>query len=77
MLGFWIEQNEGAKFWLTVMNELRTRGVQDILIAVVDGLKAFPKRLPRLPVDKRADLHRASDPLLPLHLPLERAQGYG
>jgi putative transposase len=36
-----IETSEGAKFWLRVMNELRTRGVGDILIAVVDGLKGF------------------------------------
>ena len=42
ILGIWIEQTEGAKFWLRVMNELKTRGVQDILIAVVDGLKGFP-----------------------------------
>lgn len=35
----WIEQTEGAKFWLRVMNELKNRGVADILIAVVDGLK--------------------------------------
>ena len=42
VLGLWIEQNEGAKFWLKVMNELKNRGVEDILIAVVDGLKGFP-----------------------------------
>lgn len=42
VLGLWIEQTEGAKFWLRVMNELKTRGVADILIAVVDGLKGFP-----------------------------------
>jgi transposase-like protein len=42
ILGFWIEQNEGAKFWLKIMNELSNRGVGDILIAVVDGLKGFP-----------------------------------
>ncbi len=42
VLGLWIEQNEGARFWLGVMNELKTRGVEDILIAVVDGLKGFP-----------------------------------
>jgi putative transposase len=42
VLGLWIEQTEGAKFWLRVMNELRTRGLNDILIAVVDGLKGFP-----------------------------------
>lgn len=42
ILGLWIETNEGAKFWLRVMNELKNRGVDDILIAVVDGLKGFP-----------------------------------
>ena len=42
VLGIWIEQTEGAKFWLKVMNELKNRGVQDVLIAVVDGLKGFP-----------------------------------
>ena len=42
VLGLWIAENEGAKFWLAVMTELRNRGVQDILIAVVDGLKGFP-----------------------------------
>ncbi|MYI06920.1 MAG: IS256 family transposase [Gemmatimonadetes bacterium] len=42
VLGLWIEQTEGAKFWLKVMNELRTRGVGDILIAVADGLTGFP-----------------------------------
>ena len=42
ILGLWIESNEGAKFWLRVMNEIKNRGVEDILIAVVDGLKGFP-----------------------------------
>jgi len=42
VLGLWIEQTEGAKFWMRVMNELQARGVEDILIAVVDGLKGFP-----------------------------------
>lgn len=41
ILGLWIEQTEGAKFWLKVVNELKNRGVEDILIAVVDGLKGF------------------------------------
>jgi len=47
VLGLWIQQTEGAKFWLAVMNELKNRGVQDILIAIIDGLKAFQKPLPR------------------------------
>lgn len=45
ILGLWIEQTEGAKFWLRVMNELRGRGALDILIAVVDGLKGFPEAI--------------------------------
>ena len=45
VLGIWIEQSEGAKFWLRVMNDLRNRGVEDILIAAVDGLKGFPEAI--------------------------------
>jgi putative transposase len=45
ILGLWIEQTEGANFWLRVMTELRNRGTQDILIAVVDGLKGFPEAI--------------------------------
>ena len=45
ILGLWIEQSEGAKFWLRVMNEIKGRGTQDILIAVVDGLKGFPEAI--------------------------------
>jgi len=45
VLGLWIEQTEGAKFWLRVVNELKDRGVEDILIAVVDGLKGFPEAI--------------------------------
>jgi putative transposase len=45
ILGLWLEQNEGAKFWLRVMNELKNRGVEDVLIAVVDGLKGFPEAI--------------------------------
>ena len=43
VLGLWIHQTEGAKFWLAVMNELKHRGVEDILIAVIDRLKGFPE----------------------------------
>ena len=45
VLGLWIEQTEGAKFWLRVMAELRSRGVADLLVAVVDGLKGFPEAI--------------------------------
>ena len=45
VLGLWFQANEGAKFWAKVLNELRNRGVQDILIAVVDGLKGFPQAI--------------------------------
>ena len=42
VLGMWIEQNEGSKFWMGILNGLKNRGVQDILIAAVDGLTGFP-----------------------------------
>ena len=45
ILGLWIETTEGAKFWLKVMNDLKARGVEDILIAVIDGLKGFPEAI--------------------------------
>ena len=45
VLGLWLEQTEGAKFWLRVMNELKARGTEDLLIAVVDGLKGFPEAI--------------------------------
>jgi putative transposase len=45
VLGLWIDPNEGARFWLRIVNELRNRGVKDILIAVVDGLKGFPEAI--------------------------------
>ncbi len=56
VLGLWLAENEGAKFWLAVLTELRQRGVQDIYVACMDGLKglpeavnaAFPKTLTQL-----------------------------
>ena len=45
LLGLWIAQTEGAKFWLQVVTELKNRGVQDIFIACVDGLKGFPEAI--------------------------------
>jgi putative transposase len=45
ILGLWIETPDGAKFWMKVFNDLRTRGVTDMLIAVTDGLKGMPEAL--------------------------------
>jgi len=45
LLGMWLAQNEGAKFWLQVITELKNRGVEDILIACCDGLKGFPEAI--------------------------------
>ena len=45
VLGLWTSGNEGAKFWLSVLTELKTRGVTDIFIACVDGLKGFPQAI--------------------------------
>ena len=57
ILGLWVEQTEGAKFWLRVMAELKNRGVEDVLIAVVDGLKGFPDAITA--VFPRAQVHIA------------------
>jgi len=48
LLGLWVGENEGAKFWMTVLTELKNRGVQDILVACVDGLKGFPDAIATL-----------------------------
>lgn len=45
LLGLWLAETEGAKFWLSVLTELKSRGLQDILIACVDGLKGFPEAI--------------------------------
>lgn len=45
VLGLWVSQTEGAKFWLGVVTELKSRGIQDIFIACVDGLKGFPEAI--------------------------------
>ena len=45
LLGLWLAENEGAKFWLSVLTEFKNRGVEDILIACIDGLKGFPEAI--------------------------------
>jgi len=45
LLGMWLSENEGAKFWLSILTELKNRGLEDILIACVDGLKGFPEAI--------------------------------
>lgn len=48
LLGLWIAENEGAKFWLAVLTELKNRGLQDILVACIDGLSGFPDAIATL-----------------------------
>ena len=45
VLGMWFQESEGAKFWMQVLTDLKTRGVQDILICCVDGLTGFPEAI--------------------------------
>ena len=45
VLGLWFQETEGAKFWMQVLSELKHRGVSDILICCVDGLKGFPEAI--------------------------------
>lgn len=56
LLGLWIAETEGAKFWLSVLTELKTRGLTDILIACVDGLKGFPEAIQAEYPDTRIQL---------------------
>ena len=67
VLGMWFQETEGAKFWMQVLTDLKQRGVQDILICCVDGLKGFPEAIEAIyPQHDGADLHR----------PLRRPPGY-
>ena len=78
ILGLWIESTEGAKFWMKVFNDLKTRGVDDILIAVTDGLKGMAEALGGgVPGHHAADLHRAPDPQQPGLRELEGPQAAG
>jgi len=56
VLGLWTSSNEGAKFWLGVLTELRNRGVKDILIACIDGLKGFPQAVEAVFPEARVQL---------------------
>jgi transposase-like protein len=56
VLGLWIAENEGAKFWMGVLNELKNRGVADILIACMDGLSGFPDAVQAVYPDTRVQL---------------------
>jgi putative transposase len=56
VLGLWAAQNEGAKFWLSVLTELKNRGVEDFLIACVDGLKGFPEAIEQVFPQTRVQL---------------------
>ena len=56
LLGMWIANNEGAKFWLHVVTQLKNRGVQDIFIACVDGLKGFPEAIESIFPDTKVQL---------------------
>jgi putative transposase len=63
VLGMWIAKTEGAKFWLSVLTDLKNRGLQDIFIATVDGLKGFPEcNRDGLSSGPGSALYRAYDP---------------
>jgi putative transposase len=63
VLGIWWQETEGSKFWLAVLNDLHQRGVEDVLVACVDGLAGFPEAIEAVfPLRLGADLHRAPDP---------------
>ena len=77
VLGLWTSGNEGAKFWLGVLTELRNRGVKDILIVCVDGLKGFPQAIETVFPEARVQLcivHCAHGACQPELRELERAQ---
>src|SRR5271170_2881884 len=76
ILGLWIETTEGAKFWMKVFNDLKTRGINDMLIAVTDGLTAMPAGGGFSP-NHIANVHCAPDPQQPRLRQLEGSQDAG
>lgn len=86
VLGIWIAHNEGAKFWLGILTEIKNRGVQDVFVtpmrakhdACVDGLKGFPEAIESVfPLFTGAALHRASRALQLEFRVVERTKGGG
>ena len=77
ILGIWTAANEGAKFWLRVMNELQARGVRDVLIAVVDGLKGFPEAIETVFPEVTGRPASCTDPVFAGARFVEDAQGPG
>lgn len=81
VLGLWTSANEGAKFWLSVLTELKNRGVKDLFIVCVDGLKGFPQAVeasfPQAQVQSGAVMYRAPDAGQSGVCELEGAQGGG
>jgi transposase-like protein len=76
LLGLWVDEAEGVKLWLSVLTELKNRGVRDMLIAAVGGLAGFPDATcERVPEDAGAALHRAHGARLAALRILEGAQG--
>ena len=61
VLGMYVGQNESAKFWLSILNGLKNRGVEDILIACVDGLTGFPRQLKPFSPRQRSSSASSSD----------------
>ena len=78
ILAFGLSKPREKRFWLRVMNELKNRGVEDVLIAVVDGLKGFPEAITAVfPANAGSDLHRPSDPQLAQFCLLQGPQAGG
>jgi putative transposase len=78
VLGIWIAQTEGAKFWLGILTEIKNWGVQDVFIACVDGLKGFPEAIESVfPLFTGATLHCASRALQLEFRVVEREEGGG
>jgi transposase-like protein len=76
ILGLWIAPTEGAKFWLGVMTELRNRGVRDLFIASIDGLKGLPEAIETVfPEVEVQAVHRPYDQELNKICQLEGPQG--
>jgi transposase-like protein len=77
IIGFWIGENETAKYWLTVLNDIKKRGVEDVLIFAIDGLNGFNQAIEAVYPKAEVQRHCSSNPLITQVCFLERTQGSG
>lgn len=75
IIGFWMGESETTKYWLTVLNDIKKRGVEDILIFAIDGLNGFNQAIEAIYAKAETTLHCSSNPLILEVCIMERQKG--